>query len=129
MFFKLLIVFSALMLYVELELTGLELGTKAGYEEPDAGRAVCLGALGILDHVVNTAFIVELVLNMSLQRLAFFYDRSIGRMIAFNVLDFVIVVLCTFDIYISPLIMTSAATGGNIHFIRLFRLFRLTRAL
>eukprot|EP00429_Kryptoperidinium_foliaceum_P011731 CAMPEP_0176040438 /NCGR_PEP_ID=MMETSP0120_2-20121206/20051_1 /TAXON_ID=160619 /ORGANISM="Kryptoperidinium foliaceum, Strain CCMP 1326" /LENGTH=582 /DNA_ID=CAMNT_0017373835 /DNA_START=12 /DNA_END=1757 /DNA_ORIENTATION=- len=122
-----LVVISAISLFVDVELTGQELAraleSPTGSELDLASRSY----FRVFEQIVNGVFVFELAFRLYKLRARFFWNHLTRRFDAMNGLDFVIVIVCSIDLYLLPLLFGEAS--GSIQSMRILRLLRLTRAL
>jgi len=129
-----LILISALLLFVQLELRGIELGVPLEFTSVGDAWYGSDKVFQIIEHAFNSAFIVELVVRISILRMDFFFDPYVRKWDRFNIFDLVVVTLCTVDLWVVPfaLSVTSGGeppNGSNLLVLRLVRLVRLSRGL
>mmetsp|Transcript_81813 Transcript_81813/g.249985 ORF Transcript_81813/g.249985 Transcript_81813/m.249985 type:complete len:634 (-) Transcript_81813:271-2172(-) len=123
-----LVVLSAVLLYVDVEIAGLEQGAALGLTTQGQWYESASNGVAVAEHVFNAVFIAELALRLVIMQAGFFVDKATGALQRFEIFDLAVVVLCSIDLYFRPYIDESQQ-AGNLTFIRLFRVVRMSRAV
>jgi len=118
---------NAMLLFFDLERRGWELGAELGTSPVEHSWRDTAEFFNVLEHAFNGLFLLELIFRMGVLRKQFFVDADLGVLEKFNLFDLCLVTFCTLDLWVLPALQGSAQ--GNITFMRLVRLVRLSRGL
>jgi len=124
---SLLIILNAVIMFTQLYFAGMEIGVQLNLESEEDVWAGSEVFFETAEHIFNAIFLLELTAKILILRKQFFLDEDERTCEKFNIFDVVVVVFCTIDLWMLPVIL--GKSSGNIAFIRLIRLARLSRGL